>query len=691
MKDEILSPSSTRLNLLRQSITNLLATEALITFGLLSAVAFLSYALLMPQLGFYKEDWYLIWAAKTNGAQAIIPTFLVDRPGAGFVYPIFYPLLGDSPIGWHLMAFALRLAGGFLVFGTLRRVWPQARIGATAAALLFIVYPGYLQQYNAVNKAFWLVSLTAALLSLYLTVVSLRSGNKGMALLSGATAVVLAGIYPTIIEFYVGLEAVRLALIWVLVAERQPGNWKQTLKGAMLRFLPYLLVAGSFLVWRVFFFESTRPTTNLGRLFGDYLSMPVHMLGRLVSETFKDFFETVFLAWVVPFNNRLYPAELQDLAVGGLVGLLGAGLTAAVFLWLQKRGKWEDEQSSVYRSWLWLGAFATLVTIFPHIAAGRDINFDRVARADHYTIQASLGAVILLVALLVYNLSGKARIAVISLLVGASIFTHYQQSALMRDNWEIQRQAWWQLSWRAPALKQNTLLFVGLPSGFALQEGYEIWGPANLIYAPQSDKVLIGGEVIDTSFVYDLIIGAGKYRDMRTIKVPRNFAAPLVANLPTPRTCLKVYDGAKTELGEYESPLVRLYAPYSNINQIEIDLPFASPSEEIFGPEPEHNWCYYYQKASYARQIGDWQEVVRLADEARLKGLNPRDHIEWMPFFEGYASVGRDKEARNLAVILKSVSGPSSLICKQLESQPRIYPGDYDVEKVLDLLCGTRE
>jgi hypothetical protein len=66
------------------------------------------------------------------------------------------------------------------------------------------------------------------------------------------------------------------------------------------------------------------------------------------------------------------------------------------------------------------------------------------------------------------------------------------------------------------------------------------------------------------------------------------------------------------------------------------------------GPEPAHDWCYFYLKADLARQQGDWAKVAELGDEAAAQGLVPDDGYEYLPFIEGYARQGRLKEARLL-------------------------------------------
>ena len=68
----------------------------------------------------------------------------------------------------------------------------------------------------------------------------------------------------------------------------------------------------------------------------------------------------------------------------------------------------------------------------------------------------------------------------------------------------------------------------------------------------------------------------------------------------------------------------------------------------IFGSEPQHDWCYYYQKADLARQFQDWQQIVALGDEVRTKGLAPSDKDEWLLFVEGYERMGRYSDANQL-------------------------------------------
>jgi hypothetical protein len=96
-----------------------------------------------------------------------------------------------------------------------------------------------------------------------------------------------------------------------------------------------------------------------------------------------------------------------------------------------------------------------------------------------------------------------------------------------------------------------------------------------------------------------------------------------------------------------ELPLLSIGGlPLSNLGQIEGEPnPQGGPPTGIFGAEPERSWCYYFQKADLALQMGDWRGVAKLGDQAQKAGYSPNNPQEWIPFIQGYARASRWKEA----------------------------------------------
>jgi hypothetical protein len=86
----------------------------------------------------------------------------------------------------------------------------------------------------------------------------------------------------------------------------------------------------------------------------------------------------------------------------------------------------------------------------------------------------------------------------------------------------------------------------------------------------------------------------------------------------------------------------------------------------IYGPEPARGWCYYFEKAELAAQLGNWQQVAQLGDQAFSLSDYPNDPVERFVFSEGYANSGDWGRARDVSLasykISKAYLGP--LLCR---------------------------
>ncbi len=60
------------------------------------------------------------------------------------------------------------------------------------------------------------------------------------------------------------------------------------------------------------------------------------------------------------------------------------------------------------------------------------------------------------------------------------------------------------------------------------------------------------------------------------------------------------------------------------------------------GLEPPYDWCYYFEKADLAKSKSDWQEMLRLKDEAEKKVSYPQT-TEKMIFLYAYLGSGNSQ------------------------------------------------
>jgi hypothetical protein len=265
-----------------------------------------------------------------------------------------------------------------------------------------------------------------------------------------------------------------------------------------------------------------------------------------------------------------------------------------------------------------------------------------------------VGATIFLVAFVSSLKQEKLQKAVFAALVFIAVLTHFANSQRAVQITQATRNFWWQVGWRIPQLERNTTLVVDYAVG-ATEEDYFIWGPANLIYFPEGtrDEFVQPGvyaALLNQDTVNKTLLNEGQeFDNRRTIRTYKNYRRLLVLTQPTSRSCVHVIDGQQPEYSRNENASIRLLGAYSSLEHILTNEPAAIPPLVVFGQEPEHNWCYFYQKASLARQRQAWDEILALSDEVLNNDLKSGDLIEWMPFLQAYAQVGDIERLQVLA------------------------------------------
>jgi len=641
-------------------------SELLYFFGLILIMMILVYGIYIPFLGFYREDWFMTWGYVVKGATVFITMYGKERPLMGYLYSALYPLLGSAPWAWAVYAFILRLACTLSLFELVKRLLPGSRWIAIVSAILFLIYPGFLEQTQPNTFQMHLLGIFLALLSMLFMILAIQtaSGTRGYVL--RFISLVSTALYPFTMEYYIGLEGLRLAILWFALKRPYSLSGRKSIGRFLREWLPHVVVIASFVYWRVFLFESDRPTLNTERLIGVYSSQTLLTLLRFLVELGRDIVEVTFMAWGVPLYNHWYYGDYKFFLLGALLSLIGGG----TFLGFWHLANLKDEKSDnstqsvkEMKAGLAIGLIGIISALIPVVATLQEVRF--AIRDDRYSLPASLGVAIFLASLLGFSVQSQFRKWIVGALIFASILTHYQSSRYMIDFWNVQRQVWWQLSWRAPTIKRNTLLMVNLPFPFYLIEGYEIWGASNLVFYPDQARPRINGELIQHDPVNQLAWRGKNTRLYRGIYLFRDFNNPLVVSMPTVDSCVHVFDGTRVEASTLEEPLVRLAASYSKIDRILINEPFSRPDQRIFGNEPPHSWCYYYQKASYYRQKGDWDSIISLYHTVEKQKLIPRDSVEWLPFYAAFVMQDDEQKADEIAAQLRSNPSLVASLCNE--------------------------
>jgi hypothetical protein len=342
----------------------------------------------------------------------------------------------------------------------------------------------------------------------------------------------------------------------------------------------------------------------------------------------------------------------------------------------------EDDQSP--RDFLILGALIVFVTTLPITASGRNAHF---WGWDRYTYQSVLGVALLMGGLAFHIFKGWLRWAFLFSLLIFGVVTQFGSALYYRDFWKVEREAWWQLSWRAPQIEDGTTLIVALPGGYGLAEEYEVWGPANLVYQP-GGPLRLPGQVMFDDIWMDLLARTQEKRLVRgTFTIPRDYGKVIVLSQSSPNTCLHVLDGRRFDQAVVEArPDVRFIAKYSDVGLIDPTSEGVVPLAEVFGSEPPQTWCYFYQKMDLARQKGNWQQVANLAQKAKSAEVGPATVTEWMPLLEAYVELGYIEKAKKVAELVREDKYSFNKMCAQYESL-KDQPAEYNRAAVYEALC----
>jgi hypothetical protein len=641
----------------RWNRNDLLATLALI------AITILVYGPFLRFTGFYWDDWPVVWVYSSHGAAGLKNYFAGNRPVVGWLFARLFPVLGIRPFGWQLLSLATRGASSITVFVALRALWPQLREIAWTTAAFVLVYPGFTQQPIALTYLPHHLSFLLFVLSLFGTIVSIRSARyRWMAL---GLALLAEGASYLLTEYFLGLELFRVMVIWLLAED---GNRRKKAKAALLRWSPY----AALWVLYVFLRSVVLPTApsasykDAGSGMLRILKHPFHAVPGLLSTELHNIPIAAVAAWARPFVQDFTAESRSALLAWGIAAMVSSIALYALRA-LRQANTADDESLFVAklsrqgRKMACLVACGLVVAGLPFLISGLRAGFEiQPSYTDRMTLPfvlpASLAAVSLFAAV---SSSRRVRLSIVILFLFVCSAFQVQNGNFYRKDWIAQKLLFWQFAWRAPALEEGTSIFaVGLPK--SLYRNHSA-GLLDLLYShqPSVDRMHY--------FIYDLEHppedgGVPSKMDlnyapgMPVTGAVRSFefsgtVGHSIVGWISPRGMLRIVTPS------HPNEILLCPALCSNLAQVSQPQKVIHDSQEtpagpllaVFGIEPKLGWPYFYQRAELERQFKNWDAVAALGDEAKRHGNEPVDPSEWFPFIDGYARAGKYAMAEDLS------------------------------------------
>ncbi|MBC8334250.1 MAG: hypothetical protein ISR59_03535 [Anaerolineales bacterium] len=667
----------------------------------LLGVSVTAFGLLIPNLGYYMDDWHHVYYSYILGSDGLRDMLLIgsNRPYAAWFYDSIFNLFGYKPLGWHIVALVLRWATVvifWLIFGSL---WGKFQRQNVYISLLFLVYPYFMLQPMAVAYSLHWMGFFLYALSLWLMVIAEK--KRGY---FGAVFVLIALVaewsHLVSSEYFSGLELLRPLILWILLYRKEKNILRRT-RNVFWKWLPFLLVLAVYIYWRFFLLALPGGDRNTPVMLLQFFSEPLQIFASLFNTMIQDAAIVMFNGW-----HNVVAAKVLNLTnlFNRYVLLVITFSFIFVFIWLKntyglrkenivapERKRWQKEMLGIGLGILSFGPL-------PIWLIGQDISSHKnQMAATRFGLASMLGATLILVVVIDYFITqkGKANIAV-ALLVALSIGVHLNNAHQYQRSWEKQLNLFQQFTQRVPDLEPNTaiisegeiLFFMGeYPTAYALNTIYsdERTGEESnyWFYAIYSSfygvlNQFFDGMILEENFLLSDFSGNSK-------------ESLIISFEPELEQCLWVLRPEDSDL-RLISELERKASLISAIDRIQIEskAPRLLPPE-IFGKEIPENWCSYYQKADLARQRGEWAKITSLWEDAQKSDKNPANGFEYIPFIEGYAHQENWESVKKMTRHANKVSqGMASILCSTLynikDTTPSSVERDNSLTRLTDYL-----
>ena len=635
-------------------------------------IGILTYGIFIPRLGFYGDDWSYLFFQHLLGPQGSGVFAAYDRPLSSWYYNLVIGVLGESPLPYHIYLFFLRWISAVLLWKILEKVWPRKKDVAVWISLLFLVYPGFMQHPISVEFILHYFAMDMFLLSILGMLFSLQYKKWFYLLTLGSMA--CSGVLFSI-EYFLGWEALRPFMLWLAI-RNQEKDFKKGLIRSFLLWLPYLIIPGVFLIWRVFFFKFP---TYAPVLLEHLAENPKSALIQLAKTILVDSKTVLLDAWqqivlVPPASSRW-----------GYILVVLASLTLVLFFFFRKEKNQsvveERSGSELFREWplhlILLGGIGLLTAGWPFWITG--ISVELGFPWDRPTLSFMLGVSLVLAGVIDLLIRPKYSMWIFAVLVSLSVGVHYLNAQVYIEEWSAIKEFYWQLTWRAPDLEPYTVLASDDIPLYRVGDS-AMSGILNWTYAPDHHDAQLLYKLFDLHIRLDSDY-AGIPAVEEGLDLEHNYrgtfftssTSNLMAYTYSKGQCLKVlypYDD------DYRMPeKVLQILPLSKPELILEDDESPAEPPAFMGPEPEHGWCYFYEKAELANANQEWEKTAEYWELSQTEGLTAITPYDLLTFLEGYIHLEDWEKANQFSQMILQDQNMQPLVCTTIERVKKTMAG----------------
>ncbi len=652
---------------------------------LLSVVA---YGILLPKMGFYWDDWPWVWLQHVDGKAGMLAIDRDFRPLSGVTLWLFSLIAGERPLTWQIINLLLRWMSSITCYLALTEVFPRHKEKGVWIATLFLLYPGYTHQFVAVNSSRHLLPFSWFFLSLWMMMCHTR--RVGSSRINAILAVTLQVLGMLTSEYYYGLEIARPFFLWFAL-EGLPDN-RERLRRTVIHYLPYGAAFSAIVIWR-YAITSLPGYSNYSIAWFEegVLTVPSTLMVAL-QEWLRQIFVGLVLGWGRSF-------ELPQPDTFGLMKTVFYGLLICLtvclvgFLLI----KWEQENPAQRTNgMIFLGLVTLMFGGLPFLLAG--LKMDVTFPASRLTLPMALGSSLLLIGLIDWlPLRRSAKILLVAILSGLAVGSHFQNAAAFQRDWTYQKAFLEQFHWRVPHLKPGTFILSNIVAETHSSDN-SLTAALNWLYfdRPEGSELPLLFFYIETrqeAYFPQPLAGIGVERQYGRFTFRGNTNQAVVVFFEPP-ACFRLIDPELDRLNPIVSKDVRQVAHLSNLDRVEATSVTHEKGFPIPLQQSDESWCYFYQRAELARQLGRWDEVIVWGQKGFRSDDSPNRADERMPFIAGYAMSGNWVKALELTREVRKINPTlSAVLCQLWKQIEQKSAPDADQQQVLhairqELSCG---
>jgi hypothetical protein len=627
----------------------------------LLVVCIFSYGLLIGSLGFYGDEWHMVYEYISRQAIGLSRYFYFDgHPTVAWIYIASFRLLGVHPFAWQVYSLFWKWLSAVSFWLVLNQLWPERKLETFFSAVIFALYPRFSMQPMAVAYFEVWLSYFALWISIYFSIRSIKSPDQFWKFTLLAIVCKIVHIFTS--EYTWGAELMRPFFLWFACFPPSLRAWHERFKLVLKTSIAPLVLSIGMFVWRIFIYASPVVDRAQPRLFDGFLLKPFETLKEVLFRLLPDLVTMLFGAWANLFQPVLFDLSSR---FGFIVFLLM--LLSAVLLGWYARTFWLNDElveTPWKMSWVTTGFMGLLFGLIPFYVAGYFVISGEEPYNGRFTLGSLAGIALLVPAGLSFFVnSARRRLVLFAMFAGLMIGWQNHAENQFRALWQSQEKLYREMLWRAPVVRPGTVFIFDRPEPVPFLERSQTFAINALYHVPRDAPE-------QYPYWYFSLSDAGKLSGWRFSQEVGSLQ-PLVSNI--------VLTDGKYDASFYGNSRAALYFSYTpeqnhclwlieppvaaylhrpalvaqNSDAYILDGPSTDTAilSTILGKEQpyHHSWCYFFQKASLSRQFQNWKEIQSYWQEAEAQKLSPLHGLEYLPFIEAYAHLGDWESAFSLS------------------------------------------